>query len=209
MKLLLAIFTAVLLFQFEIVGVKAQDFDPVYDVADVMADLLKTAPNRPLYKNLKRRYAFASDIVNAANKHGVPELLLTVKVFNESSFRMDVWDATKQTYGLGQMHGASVKGCDTKTRKGQLMCAAKWMRVCHDRCYQSREKISYDGWFSTLSAYGTRGYCDPRKAKDPKKYVNSIKRQMRIWLKYEQQRDRIRAEIIDDLEHVAAERDKI
>jgi len=203
-KILIFIFVLISLYQCEIIGVKAQDFDPVYDVADVMADLLKSAPNRPLYKSLEKRKAFAIDIVDYANCNMVPELLLTVKIYNESSFRTDAVSPDGTTTGLGQMHGAATRNCDTKTRKGQIGCMAHWMRKCYEKC----QKNNRDGeWFEALSCYGTSGHCNYRKAKYPKKYKHAINRQIKMWLKYEQQREMIRAEIVDDLEHYASEKE--
>lgn len=186
---------------FQCCGARAQDFDRAYEVANVISDLLKTAPNRPLYKNSEKRIEFAKDVLWASDKNKVPELLLTVKIYNESSFRMTaISNDGYQTFGLGQMHGVAAKNCDMKTRRGQLDCAAKWLRFCFEKCQAKNKKY---GWFGALSAYGTQGYCNYKKATKPKKYFYSIERQLKIWMIYEQQRNAVRNEIIFDMENAA------
>lgn len=202
MKVLVSITVAILLFQFEVVGVKAQDFDPVLDVAEVMSDLLRPAPNRPLYKNPEELLVFAEDITWASKARSVPEFLLTVQVFKESSFRTDALAKDRPTYGLGQVHGVAAKGCNLKTRRGQLDCTAKWLKFCRKRC---------GTWEGALTAYATTGYCSVWEMdtgfEKKLKLWKSINKRMRMWLKYEYQRERIRAEIIDDIEHYAAQKE--
>lgn len=181
---------------FNVAPLKAQDFDIVYEVADVISDLLQVAPNRPLYKNREKKLSMAKDIVEVARHWELPELLFTVKLYNESSFLMSaVSKDGYETKGLGQMHGASVVGCNMKTRKGQLNCSARWLRKCYDKCKT---------WKGALIAYGTSGYCKAKKARFPKKYAYSVDRQIKMWMEFEEQRQHVRDEMIDDMEHYAA-----
>lgn len=170
---------------------QAQTFDPVYDISNVMSDLLKTAPNRILYKNHEKRHAFAWDINRASTENDVPDLLMTVNIFKESSFRKDALSENTEWYGLGQMHGVASANCDIETRIGQLRCSAKWLRFCYDKC---------GTWSGAITAYKTRGYCTTEN-KTLKWRVSSI---IQMWFKYEEQRAAIRAEIIDDIEHYAS-----
>ncbi len=181
----------------------SHQFDVPQEVSDAIYDMVKAAPERKITRNIEYRYGWGWDIVKASSKHYVPEMLLAVKVKNESSFKTDVWDKTGTTYGAGQMHGAAVRGCDQSTRIGQLECSAKWLRVCFDKCQGGNFNDDSKGWFRALSCYGTSGYCDWRKAKYPKKYRNSLRRQIKQWQDLERMRDSVRNEIMSDTEYYA------
>lgn len=173
---------------FQCCEARSQTFDPVYDVSDVMSDLLSTAPARTLYTDHRKRYLFALDVVETAQTSEVPELLMTVNIFKESSFRKNALSENTEWYGLGQMHGVASANCDIDTRRGQLDCSAKWLRFCYDKC---------GTWRGAITAYKTRGNCTTKDKKLKWRVGSIIKR----WMKYEAQREAIRAEIIDDLEH--------
>lgn len=167
-------------------------FDINAEVSDVMFDLLRPAPRRRLYREDDTRYEFASDVVAAASKHNVPEFLLTVQIFEESSFRTTAVATDKPTVGLGQIHtdGVASRGCNLETRSGQLECSSRFLRLCFDKCKT---------WEGALIAYATPGYCSSSVDKVRK----SARRRVRKWKKYENQRERIQAEILDDLEYYA------
>jgi hypothetical protein len=171
---------------------RSQTFDVVQEISDVISELTSISPNRKIYKNYEYKNKFARDIYNASIENNVPEFLLTVKAYNESSFK-NICSAPgpSQTCGELQMHGVATKNCDLSTRKGRLNCGAKWLRVCFDKCKT---------WPKALAAYGTSGHCNWKKAKHPKKYKRSIDRQVKLWMKFEQQRQSIRNEIISDIE---------
>lgn len=197
MKILLFLFV-LLIISFQFLEAKAQNFNNVYEIENVMLDLLKTAPNRPLYKHSGKRKVLAKEIHDAGLEYKVPDLLLTVKLFNESSFHHNITSKDGLgSKGIGQMHGLSTQGCDIKTRLGQIKCSAKWLRHCKDKC---------GTWEGALTAYGTKGgRCSASEIKAPFnikiRLWKSIYRQIKTWFKYEYQRMRIREEIIDDIEH--------
>lgn len=180
---------------------RGQQFDVVGEIAQVMSDLLSVAPNRQLYRSAEKRIAYAQDIHNAAIGNQVPDLLLTVKIYNESSFRNACSAPTNGpvTCGELQMHGAATNGCDTSTRQGRLDCGAFWLRTCYDKC---------GTWPRALACYGTSGHCDWQKAQRPKAYRHSIRRQIKMWQTFEEQRQHVRAEIISDLEFAAELREE-
>lgn len=176
-------------------------FDETEEVASVIYELTKLAPARKIARDFEYRLEFANDIVWAANRNHIPHFLLTVKIYNESSFRTNVCSTSgvksgSKTCGLGQMHGVSAKGCDLKTRRGQLDCSARWLRKCFKLC---------KNWAGALSAYGTDGKCEPTEIKKPfdhiLRYWKSIHRQIKKWLEFEEQREHIRETIIDDIEY--------
>lgn len=189
------------IFFLQLFEAKATRFNGVYEIENVIFDLLRPAPNRPLYKNRKQRRKLAKEIQTASIEYKVPALLLTVKLFNESSFYHDIVSRDGLgSKGIGQMHGRSTRGCDTKTRPGQIKCSAKWLRFCKEKCKT---------WEGALTAYGTKNaMCSANEIKAPFKVKlrlwRSIYRQIKMWFDYEYQRERIRAEIIDDIEHYAA-----
>ena len=168
------------------------NFDVVAEVSDVMFDLLSPAPRRLLYRDNNARYLFASEIVFASEKYGVPEFLLTVQLFEESSFRTNAVATDRPTVGVGQIHtnGVASQGCDLETRPGQIRCSARFLRLCFDRCKT---------WESALIAYATPGYC----SSSVERVRKSARRRLRKQERYEGQRERVRAEILDDLEYFA------
>lgn len=172
----------------------AQEFDVPYEVAQAIRDMVHKAPVRRLYKDIDYTMTFASDIYNAAKRHEVPELLLAVRIYTESSFKENVWDASHTTYGLGQMHGVAVKGCDMSTREGQLDCMAAWMAFCFKKC---------GTWRGAIVAYH-RGYsCDWRDSANPERLRKAVARQIRKWKKYEAQREAVRDEALADADYYA------
>ena len=179
----------VLIFAFD---VEASEHDRAQEVSDVMYQLLEEAPGRKLYTDHAKRLSFARDIVMASDIGNVPEFLLTSLVYRESSFRTNAIAQDKPTVGLGQIfrNGVASKDCDLKTRLGQLICSAKFLRICYDKC---------GSWESGLTAYATPGYCSSSDGHT--KW--SARSRIKMWQKFEKQRERIREEIQDDLEHYA------
>lgn len=166
---------------------RTQEFDVVQEIHEVIRDLTSVAPNRKIYKDFDYGHKFAEDILEASIKNDVPDFLLTVNIYKESSFRKDALSENTEWYGLGQMHGVASVNCDIETRQGQLNCSASWLRFCFEKCKT---------WRGAITAYKTKGDCKP-KTKLLKRRVNSI---IYTWQKYEKQRQSIRDEIISDFE---------
>lgn len=167
-----------------------QTFDPVAEVADVIYELVKVAPIREIAHCSPMRREMARDIYNSASKNNIPEILHTVNIYRESSFRKNALSENTEWYGLGQMHGVASADCDIKTQAGQLDCSAKWLRFCFERCLS---------WRGAITAYKTNGDCTTDNEL-LKRRVGGI---IRTWKKYENQRQAIRDTIIDDLEYIA------
>jgi hypothetical protein len=132
---------------------------------------MRAEPGKLMSKDIEVRADMAIAIVEAARAHGIPPLLLTTIVYNESTFEMTALGKLGEV-GLTQVHGVAARNCDLTTVPGQLECGAKWLAHYYPIC---------KSWEKSLTAYATRGFCvstsDTTKSK--------ISYRMRQWKKIE------------------------
>lgn len=150
MLLILTLFHSVNVTAEEPAGLEANDF--MRDVKKVDISIkyfMRTCPGKPIMRSATLREEMAQAIVTAANTHGVPPLLLTTIVYNESTFDITAKGKLGEI-GLTQVHGLAAKGCELDTAEGQLDCGARWLAHYYPKC---------ETWERSLTAYATKGKC--------------------------------------------------
>lgn len=110
---------------------------------------LRVEPEKPLMKNAELRLQMARAIVETSQNRGIPPLLLTTIVYNESIFEVTALGKLGEI-GLTQVHGLAARDCELTTIEGQLDCGAKWLAHYYPICKT---------WEKSLTAYATRGLC--------------------------------------------------
>jgi hypothetical protein len=100
---------------------------------------MKACPGKPIMKNPEIREEMANAIVGASRAHGVPPLLLTMLVYNESTFETDAKGALGEV-GLTQVHGLAKRECSLDTAGGQLDCGSRWLAQWYQDCGNSWER---------------------------------------------------------------------
>jgi hypothetical protein len=110
---------------------------------------MRSEPGKVMSKDPEVRIDMAKAIVEASQTHGIPPLLLTTIVYNESTFEMTALGKLGEV-GLTQVHGIAARNCDLTTVPGQLECGAKWLAHYYPIC---------KSWEKSLTAYATRGFC--------------------------------------------------
>lgn len=145
--------------------------EDVRSVDSAIKHFMRAEPGKLMSKDIEVRADMAIAIVEAARAHGIPPLLLTTIVYNESTFEMTALGKLGEV-GLTQVHGVAARNCDLTTVPGQLECGAKWLAHYYPIC---------KSWEKSLTAYATRGFCvstsDTTKSK--------ISYRMRQWKKIE------------------------
>jgi hypothetical protein len=134
---------------------------------------MRAEPGKILSRDSEVRIDMAKAIVEASQTHGIPPLLLTTIVYNESTFEMTALGKLGEV-GLTQVHGIAARNCDLATIPGQLECGAKWLAHYLPVC---------KSWEKSLTAYATRGFC----VSTSKTTRSKIAYRMRQWKKIEKE----------------------
>jgi hypothetical protein len=137
------------------------------DYNGAVFSLVKNAPARKITRNESYRNELVTTIVSVANKHGIDPMLLITTLYRESSFKLNVTGSLGET-GMGQVHGLARRGCNMKTARGQIDCAASWLSMMIAKC-----GTVYNG----VSAY-LSGRCKPKG-----KVVTAISRRLNLAIK--------------------------
>jgi hypothetical protein len=124
-----------------------------YDVDDIIVRLMSPAPARVLYADAEARANMTAEIMEAANAYNVDACELTLLAFWESSLDEHARGNIGEE-GILQLHGAASSTCehDRTTRSGQLLCGARWLSLCYQKCGDTH---------GALTAYAS-GECKPR-----------------------------------------------
>jgi hypothetical protein len=131
---------------------------------------MKACPGKPIMKNPEIREEMANAIVGASRAHGVPPLLLTTIVYNESTFEMSARGKLGEI-GLTQVHGEAAKNCVLDTISGQLDCGARWLAHYYPTC---------GDWEKSLTAYATRGQCVSKSERTKDKIAYRMRQWARV-----------------------------
>ena len=155
-----------------------KNFDQeVRSVDFAIKHFMRVQPGKLLMRSADARQYMARAIVEAAQAHGVPPLLLTTIVYNESTFEMTALGKLGEV-GLTQVHGVAARECDLTTIPGQLNCGAKWLAHYYPKC---------GTWEKSLTAYATRGLCVSESGRTKDK----IAYRMRQWRKVQKEFDAV------------------
>lgn len=147
--------------------------DEVRSVDLAIKHFMRSEPGKLMSKDAEVRIDMATAIVEASRAHGIPPLLLTTIVYNESTFEMTALGKLGEV-GLTQVHGIAARNCDLTTVPGQLECGAKWLAHYYPIC---------KSWEKSLTAYATRGFCVSTSETTRSK----ISYRMRQWQKIEKE----------------------
>jgi hypothetical protein len=147
--------------------------DEVRSVDLAIKHFMRSEPGKVMSKDDEVRVDMAKAIVEASHAHGIPPLLLTTIVYNESTFEMTALGKLGEV-GLTQVHGVAARNCDLTTIPGQLECGAKWLAHYFPIC---------KSWEKSLTAYATRGFCVSTSETTRSK----IAYRMRQWKKIEKE----------------------
>jgi len=134
---------------------------------------LRVEPGKPLMRDAELRLQMARAIVETSQNHGIPPLLLTTIVYNESTFEITALGKLGEV-GLTQVHGVAARDCDLTTIEGQLDCGAKWLAHYYPICKT---------WEKSLTAYATRGLCVSESITTKER----ISYRMRMWKKIQKE----------------------
>ena len=110
-----------------------------YDAA--VLSLVEGAPARKITKNEEYRAWLVEMIVSISKKYNVDPILMIATLYRESSFKMNVTGRIGEK-GMGQVHGIAKRGCDMKTARGQIDCAARWMHRMNLKCGSVKGMVS-------------------------------------------------------------------
>ena len=124
-----------------------------YDVDAIIVRLMSQAPARVLYADEDARAKLTDEIMTAAEAYDVDACELTLLAFWESSLDEHARGGIGEE-GILQLHGAAASTCDhdRTTRAGQLLCGARWLSLCYQKCGDTR---------GALTMYAS-GSCNPR-----------------------------------------------
>ncbi len=117
-------------------------------------------PAHPLLKDTEARGELVRAIERAADRHGVPAMLLVTFAFREGSFGADAVGALGEESMFQMMPRTAdlvrveEPDCDLGTVQGSAYCAAAWLRMSRDRCGGALE--------GALAQYVTGQGCIPK-----------------------------------------------